>query len=64
MSTVLRSPVTGETNFGSAMQVDLKLPADVATFQLFTDCWKEMLPTACPATSLLTKPMLSDLVRD
>lgn len=53
-----------ETNFETAIRLDLKLPQDAATFKLFADCWKELMPAVCPATKKLTDPILADLILD
>lgn len=53
-----------ETNFETALAVDMKLPNDADTFRLFTDCWTDLLPGRCVATKRLTASLLSDYVRD
>lgn len=53
-----------ETNFETAIQIEISLPDDAKVFKSFTDCWKELLPSNCPATKRLTKTMLSELERD
>jgi len=53
-----------ETNFETTVRVDIALPKDAATFQLFTDGWKELLPASCLATKPLNASLLSDYVRD
>ena len=53
-----------ETNFETALALDLKLPKDADTFRLFTDSWSELLPAKCVATKRLTASLLSDYVRD
>lgn len=53
-----------ETNFELAVCLDMKLPAEQAALRPFEDCWKELLPGACPATQLLTRTLLANYVRD
>ena len=53
-----------ETNFETAVNVEMELPKDAATFRLFADCWKELLPPSCKATQQLTASLLAGFVRD
>ncbi|HEV7601594.1 MAG TPA: phospholipase D family protein [Bradyrhizobium sp.] len=53
-----------ERNFETALNVDMELPKDAATLQLFTNCWKELLPASCKATQQLTASLLSEYLGD
>lgn len=53
-----------ETNFEAGVEIDIALPADAASLQPFLDCWVELLPAACPATSVLNNALLASLILD
>jgi HKD family nuclease len=53
-----------ETNFESAICLDLILPDDSETNDLFKTSWDEMLPSLCPATKKLDRRLLSQLISD
>lgn len=53
-----------ETNFEATLCIDLALPTDKAPLAPFEDCWTELLPKNCPATTKLTKTLLDKLIQD
>lgn len=48
-----------ETNFEAAVRIDFDLPDDAPNLKPFTDCWEELLPKQCPATSVLNAARLA-----
>lgn len=53
-----------ETNFEATVRIDFDLPDDAAALQPFLDCWDEMLPGTCPATRVLDRALLAELIRE
>jgi hypothetical protein len=53
-----------ETNFEAAVCIEAKLPQEKKAIAAFDQCWKGMLPAACPATKVLDGTYLSQLIRD
>lgn len=53
-----------ETNFEAAVRVDLDLPDDAEALEAFSDSWNEMLPRTCPASKVLDRALLNELLRD
>ncbi len=53
-----------ETNFESAVQLELVAGADASTVADIQRAWDELLPTACPATRKLDALLLAKLVAD
>lgn len=53
-----------ETNFEAGICLDLTLPDDSESNDLFKSSWDEMLPSACPATKKLDRRLLSQLISD
>lgn len=53
-----------ETNFESALQLDLEAASDKSTIREFEDAWSELLPHKCPATRKLDKESLAELVTE
>jgi hypothetical protein len=51
-----------ETNFEATVQLDLELPTDKATLTTLDDAWVHLLPTNCPATTILDATLLESLV--
>ena len=51
-----------ETNFETAMILDLSLPGDQAQLQQVQQLWSQLLPAACPATSIVDQAALAALV--
>lgn len=52
-----------ETNFESAIEMELDMPVDQQVVDQFRDAWNELLPPNCPATFRLSPSVLLNLVR-
>jgi HKD family nuclease len=51
-----------ETNFESAICIDMSIPEDQEIFDCFESAWNDLLPDNCPATSHLDRKLLSELL--
>jgi len=53
-----------ETNFEAGVEMQLELPGEANSLQPFLNCWAELLPANCPATTVLTSALLASYIAD
>ncbi|WP_080726128.1 phospholipase D family protein [Sinorhizobium meliloti] len=53
-----------ETNFETSIRLDFSLPSEASALTPFTNLWDELMPSSCPATTVLTTAILENLVAD